>query len=213
MATTLSQYLTAVQRLLHDTTNAFWSQSELTDYINEARVRLVRDTGCLRTIQTSNASANVEVYTFSSTFAQGNVTMDIINLNLFWGNTRVPLVNMPWTEFNARLRYWQNYSGMPVAFTQYGPQQFYLGPVPDQTYTIEADTVIIPQPLVNLTDADTIPDIWNPPVKFYAAYLAKYKEQSYGEAEIFRDKYGEQVQSVVNSTYTRRMFSPYLNRR
>ena len=50
---TLSSYITEVQRLLHDANSVFWSTSELTDYINAARERVVRDTGCLRTIQST----------------------------------------------------------------------------------------------------------------------------------------------------------------
>jgi hypothetical protein len=71
----------------------------------------------------------------------------------------------------------------------YGPQTFYLGPVPDEVYTMELDTVIEPTALVNATDTDTIPDIWTSPVAFYACYTAKFKEQSYGEAEIFNQQY------------------------
>ena len=212
MATSLSTYLTELQRLLHDANNNFWSQAELIDYINQARVRLVRDTGSLRQIQTANVTANVETYTFNQTLPQGNVTMDILNINLFWGNTRVPLYYLPWTDFNAQLRFWQNYQGRPVGFSLYGPQQFYLGPVPDQTYTIEADTVIQPSPLAATTDLDTIPDPWTDPVPVYAAYLAKYKEQSYGEAEIFLQQYRQRVQSVLSGTMTRRLFSPYVMR-
>lgn len=212
MATSLSTYLTEVQRLLHDANNVFWSQAELTDYINQARNRVVRDTGALRTIQTANVTANVETYTYNTTLPNGNVTMDILNINLFWGNTRVPLYYMPWTDFNAQLRFWQNYVGRPVAFSIYGPQQFYVGPTPDQTYTIEADTVIAPQPLVNTTDIDTIPDPWTDPVPVYAAYLAKYKEQSYGEAEIFLQQYRQRIQAVLSGTMTRRLFSPYIMR-
>jgi len=48
---TLSSYITEVQRLLHDANSVFWSTSELTDYINDARERVARDTGCLRTLQ------------------------------------------------------------------------------------------------------------------------------------------------------------------
>lgn len=212
MATTLQNYLTECRRLLHDANANFWSDSELTDYINEARNRVVRDTGCLRTIQTSNVSANVETYVFNQTFVQGNVTVDIININLFWGNTRIPLYYLPWTDFNAQLRFWQNYTGRPIAFSLYGPQEFYVGPKPDQTYTIEADTVISPSPLVATTDVDQIPDPWTSPVAFYASHLAKYKEQSYGEAEIFLQKYVAKTQNVLANTFTRRMFSPYITR-
>lgn len=212
MPVSLGTYITDVQRLLHDANANFWSTSELTDYINEARNRLVRDTGCLRTIQTSNVSANVETYVFNQTFAQGNVTVDLINLNLYWGNTRIPLYYLAWTEFNAQLRFWQNYQGRPIAFSMYGPNTFYVGPRPDQTYFIEADTVISPSPLVLTTDLDTIPDQFTEPVPFYAAHVAKYKEQSYGEAEIFRQKYLQKCQNVLANTFTRRLYSPYINR-
>jgi hypothetical protein len=46
-------------------------------------------------------------------------------------------------------------------------------------------------------------------VAFYAAYKAKYKEQSYGESEIFLQQYNRQVQGVLNSVFTRRIPDPY----
>lgn len=208
MTATLSSYLTATRRLLHDANANFWTDPELTDYINDARNRLVRDTGVLRTIQQSTAVTNQEVYPFSA-LPQGTQTMDILNINLYWGNTRVPLRYQPWTQFNAELRFWQNYVGRPIAFTLYGPQQFYLSPIPDQNYVIELDTVIEPTPLVLVTDTDPIPDPWTGPVPFYASYLAKFKEQSYGEAELFQQQYKNRVQSVLTGTFTRRMPDPY----
>lgn len=208
MAVTLAQYITQCRRLLHDANANFWSDQELTDYINDARNKLVRDTGCLRTIQTSATVTNQETYTFAS-LPQGDQTMDIINLNLYWGSTRIPLRYLPWTDFNAQLRYWQNYYGRPIAYSMYGPQTFYLGPVPDEVYTMELDTVIEPTALVNATDTDTIPDIWTSPVAFYVCYTAKFKEQSYGEAEIFNQQYMKKVQSVLVGTMTRRMPTPY----
>lgn len=208
MATTLSTYITQVRRLLHDVNANFWTDPELTDYINEARNRLVRDTGCLRKIQTSTVVLNQEVYNLSD-LPQGDLNMDILNINLYWGNTRLPLRYLPWTQFNAQMRFWQNYIGQPVAYSMYGPGKFYVGPVPDQTYTVEIDTVIQPVTLVNGTDIDEIPNPWTGPVQFYAAYLAKFKEQSYGEAELFKNQYISQAQSVLATTYTRRIPDPY----
>lgn len=208
MSTTLGNYITECRRLLHDANGNFYSDSELTDYINSARVRLVRDTGCLRSYQTTATVTSQEVYTFS-TLPQGANTMDVININLIWGNTRIPMRYLPWTQFNAELRFWQNYSGRPIAYSMYGPTSFYIGPVPDQVYSMELDTVIMPTPLVNASDVDTIPDPWTTPVAFYACYKAKYKEQSYGEAEIFKQEYQRQAQSVLATTYTRRMPNPY----
>lgn len=275
---TLSSYITEVRRLLHDANGNFYSDSELTDYINSGRERVVRDTGCLRTIQitqtplapvasavqpvpwTADTAVTLGTYLFSNIFiyevttagttgstappypssnggyppstpitdgtAQityvGNVeninyvalpeglrTLDIVNINLYWGNSRVPLQYLPWTQFNAQLRYWQNYIGRPVAFSIFGQSKIYLSPVPDQVYTVEMDTVILPTPLVNTATVDTIIDPYTNPVAFYAAYKAKFKEQSYGEAEIYKQEYVKQVQAVLATVMTRRMPDAY----
>lgn len=65
---TLSEYITECRRLLHDANGNFWSDPELTDYINEARAHLVRDTGCLRKIQTLTFVIGQEVYSFGADF-------------------------------------------------------------------------------------------------------------------------------------------------
>ena len=283
---TLQSYVTECQRLLHDANAVFYSVQELTDYINAARERTVRDTGCTRTLQITQTPANptgltssnapiawvggatattgtlvfYNIYTYtvvsggtfdttpppypgntgsaqnvyppSGTFTNGTVTLqyagpvevipfaalpqgintlDIININIFWGNTRYPLLYKPWTQFNAELRYWQNYVGQPVCFSVYGQQQIYLSPIPDQIYTLEVDTVLLPTPLTNLSDVDTqINDPYTSPVAYYAAYKAKFKEQSYGESEIFKQQYDKHVQAALASTFTRRMPNPYL---
>jgi len=216
---TLNDYLSQVENLLHDVNNVFWTQNQLTTYINEARERTVRDTGCLRTLQTTTAplayntstSTGVSptlwqgntavtagqyvfsniytyVYTQSGTsgssapayptgtnpfppttpFADGTAMLqyvgpaeiinfnslpqqlnvyDIVNINLYWGNSRIPLRYLPWSNFTAQLRYWQNYVGRPVCFSVYGQQQIYIAPIPDQQYYIEVDTNILPNPL------------------------------------------------------------------
>jgi hypothetical protein len=274
---TLSSYITEVQRLLHDANSVFWSTSELTDYINDARERVARDTGCLRTLQITatpisstgvpatawTAGATVTAgqfifnnifiyevtvsgvlsntpppypasgYTFppSTPFTDGTATLqysgpaevipygtiatgttlDILNVNIYWGNSRIPLRYLPWSNFNAQLRYWQNYVGRPVCFSVYGQNTIYVGPVPDQAYVAEIDSTILPTALsLNTPNVnDQIQDPYTTPVAFYAAYKAKYKEQSYGEAEIYKQEYAKQVQAVLNSVYTRRIPDPY----
>ena len=274
---TLSSYITEVQRLLHDANSVFWTTSELTDYINDARERVARDTGCLRTLQITatpisstgvpatvwTAGATVTAgqfifnnifiyevtvsgvlsttpppypasgYTFppSAPFTDGTATLqysgpaeiipyatiatgttlDILNVNVYWGNSRIPLRYLPWSNFNAQLRYWQNYVGRPVCFSVYGQNNIYIGPVPDQAYVVEIDSTILPTSLsLNTPNVnDQIQDPYTTPVAFYAAYKAKYKEQSYGEAEIYKQEYAKQVQAVLNSVYTRRIPDPY----
>ena len=275
---TLNSYITEVRRLLHDANGNFYSDSELTDYINGARERVARDTGCLRKLQVAqtpiapvgysgnpvawaaNTAVNLNDLVFSNIFTyvvttagttgddpppypdsytnfppstpfangtaqlqyvgnceiipygslpEASQTLDILNINVFWGNSRYPLSYMSWTQFNAQLRYWQNYIGRPVAFSVFGQSQIYISPVPDQVYTIEVDTTILPLPLVNGAEVDTIIDPYTTPVAYYAAYTAKFKEQSYGESEIFYQQYVSKVRSVLNTTFTRRLPDPY----
>lgn len=278
MSQTLQGYITEVRRLLHDANGNFYSDSQLTDYINSARQRVVRDTGCLRSLQvtqvpctpvsggknpyfwTANTAVALNDYIVSNIFIykvtvagttgstappyptngvayppttaftngtatlqyagpsevvnysclpNGTRTLDVLNINLYWGNTRIPLQYKSWTDFNATLRYWQNYIGRPVAFSIFGQGQIYISPVPDQVYPVELDTVIMPVDMTVLTQTDEIQDPYGSPVKFYAAYLAKYYEQSFGESEIYKQEYIKQVQSVLVSTFTRRMPDPY----
>ena len=145
-----------------------------------------------------------------ATIATGT-TLDILNVNVYWGNSRIPLRYLPWSNFNAQLRYWQNYVGRPVCFSVYGQNNIYIGPVPDQAYVVEIDSTILPTALsLNTPNVnDQIQDPYTTPVAFYAAYKAKYKEQSYGEAEIYKQEYAKQVQAVLNSVYTRRIPDPY----
>jgi hypothetical protein len=205
----LSDYITECRRLLHDANGNFYTDSELTDYINQGRTRMVRDTGCLRTYQTSSVVANQEIL-LTSTLPSGSNTLDIINFNLIWGNTRIALQYMAFTDFNARLRYYQNYTGRPIAYSMYGQTSIYLGPIPDQTYSVELDTVIMPTALTNAAPNETIPEPYTTPVAFYACYKAKHKEQAYGESEIFNQEYKNQVRSVLSSVFTRRITTPYL---
>jgi hypothetical protein len=146
MATTLSGYITETRRLLHDVNANFWTDAELTDYINDGRNHLVQDTGCNRILQSHTAPTGIETINFSD-LPQGVNTIDVLTINLYWGNSRVPLYYMAWSNFNAQLRFWQNYNGRPVGFSMYGPKQVYIGPKPDQDYELELDTVVLKDPL------------------------------------------------------------------
>ena len=126
-------------------------------------------------------------------------------------DSRIPLRYLPWSNFTAQLRYWQNYVGRPICFSMYGQQAIYIAPIPDQLYYIEVDTNILPTALSlnNPTQTDSIIDPWSTAVQYYAAYKAKFYEQSYGEAEIFKQEYNKHILNVLNSTFTRRIPDPY----
>jgi hypothetical protein len=98
-----------------------------------------------------------------------------------------------------------------VCFSIYGQSQIYIGPIPDQSYAVDLDTVILPTALsLNTPNAtDPINSPYTAPVAYYAAYKAKFKEQSYGESEIFKQQYDKQIAAVLNSVFTRRIPDPY----
>lgn len=206
-----SDYITAVRRLLHDANAQFWSDAELLDYINQARNRVVRDTGCYRNLQTRNLVASTETYTLQSGFTIMPV-YDVVNLTVDWGNSRISLAYLPWSRFNAMARYWRTMIGRPAVFSVYSYSSVFVQPMPDQTYSAEWDTVCRPDPIIDATTVEVLPEPFTEPVKFYAARLAKMKEQSYGEADNFNQIYLDETRRAIGSAMTRRVLNPYTPR-
>ena len=206
---TLNEYITDTRRLLHDVNGNFWTDAELTSYINEGRANTVRDSACKRVLQTHTLSVGLETISYVN-LPEGTNTLDVLNVNLYWGDSRWPMYYMAWTDFNAQLRFWQNYNGRPIGFSLYGYKTIYIGPKPDQTYTVELDTVVLPTDLASGGSVDTdIPDPFTECVPFFAAHMAKFQEQSYGESEIFKQQYTKEILGCLNSTFTRRLPSVY----
>lgn len=281
---TLAQYRLECRRLLHDATAKFWSNSELNDYLNDARARVCSDTGCLRRLVTAYLSQATEQYPIggvtgfnltaggsgyadgtyalgigvsdlgsdatatytvvdgevdsitltdtgtgyitvpSVTFPSGggsgaaatagiipNQTLDIMNITVIWGNQRIPLRYMPFTEFNAKLRAWIVNQQTPVCWSRYGTSggAVFVQPVPDQTYPTEFDTAILPDDLVDDADVDVIQYPFTAPVAYYACWKAKQKQQAYGEGEIFLTDYKRKVLEAQASVQMRRIPNPY----
>lgn len=65
----LAAYITATRRLLHDASAKYFSDAELTTYINSARQRIGLDTGCVRGIVNFYLSANQESYPYQGAVA------------------------------------------------------------------------------------------------------------------------------------------------
>jgi hypothetical protein len=201
---TLTAYLLATRRLLHDSTGTYWNDAELIDYINEGRNQVVADTGCNRILQSISTIASQETYAYSA-LPYSTSTIDVLNVTLIWGSTRTPLDYMPFTEFNQKLRFFSTQVSRPSVFTVYGQQMIRLGPVPDQIYAMEWDTVVLPQVLVNYTDQDILNFPYTSPVPYYAASKAKEKQQSNDDADRFKAQYKEKIMRAIGSSFTRRI--------
>lgn len=139
-------------------------------------------------------------------------TLDILNVTPIWGNQRIPLRYMPFTEFNAKVRTWIVNTQTPVVWSSYGTSgaTAFLGPVPDKTYTTEFDTVVLPLPLEEDADEDTVLKYpYTSPVAFYACWKAKQKQQAFGDAEIFEGSYRREILKAQASVQMRRIPNAY----
>ena len=213
----LSNYITQVRRLLHDTNGQYWSDSELTDYINESRNRVCKDTRCLRAYLPAliNLTQGVEQYTFATASAAlppaytGYTMIDLMGLTVIWGQTRIKLAYLPWSRFDVNFRYWTNMQSRPVCYTKQNAQTIFVGPQPDQTYASDWDIAMIPPPLVSDSTPEPILEPFTTPIKYHAAYLAKFREQAIGEANLFDQLYRRQVLIEAKAYQLRIIPDPY----
>jgi hypothetical protein len=75
MSSTLQTYLNEVQRLIHDVSNAAWSQTELIDYINTAREDAALDMHCVRHLVTGvQLIQGQEIYSIDGAVCGATVT-------------------------------------------------------------------------------------------------------------------------------------------
>ena len=132
-------------------------------------------------------------------------TLDILSVTIIWGNFRIPLNYMPFTELTSKLRMWTTWQQRPAAFSVFGQQTLYVGPLPDQIYVSEMDSVLLPNVLIDNTTVEQIAYPFTAPVAYYAARLAKIQEQSYAEAEMFFNMYKKRALDSIASTFTRRL--------
>lgn len=204
----LTAYLNEVKRLLHDSNNRFWSNTQLTDYINTARNRVASDTACLRSLEDVVLVLDTETYALSSFTTKTTRAYDIMNLTVIWGSQRIPMLQCAWTEFNARFRAWVSNTQRPQVWSRYGESpaiaQIYVQPLPDQDYDAQADIIYLPTPLVDDSTVDELGYPYTDPVCYWAAYLAKFNQQAYGEAEVFKGQYVQSASMAVQS-FVRRL--------
>ena len=204
----LNNYITQVQRLLHDQNGSFWPTPELTDYINEARNRVAQDTKCLRQVFTGiTLPQGVETYT--PQIAITSDVIDVMGISVYVNNTRYKLQYMAYTMFDAQLRYWTQYSQWPCVYSRVGANTIYVGPIPNQDYVSDWDCAVQAAPLVVDGDVDPIPAPFIEPVQYWAAYKAKFKEQSLGECAVFEAQYMKILRMCARAFMTRVIPDPY----
>ena len=283
----LTNYINQTRRLLHDATGQYWSDSELTEDINQARNRIALDSGSIRSLFTFYLSQSQESYPFSGavanlttvgagagytaaptvTFTGGGgsgatasatissgtlsaltitangtgytaaptvvftggtagtaatasasimLALDVLSITVNWGgNTFVMLDFAYFTKFQAGARYYRASTGQPSLWSKGPPagtgggDYFYIFQIPSQSYQTDIDAVVLPNALIDDTTAEQLTYPYTDLVQYYAAYLAKYKQQQMDESARFLSIYDELMCRGTAARYQRRIPSPY----
>jgi hypothetical protein len=218
----LSTYIQKTRFYLRDALSTAYSNSDLTDLINQARSDIITDTFCCRALVEMYTVANQDKYTFSTVLAAvqqaGNAAVSVLQVNsiaVFWSGTLVPVLDyMEWTELQAIYRSFRGYTFIPFVWGMYDLQSFYVEPIPNAAYQLEVDCTYLPNLLVNLTDVETVippglADYTLVPIK--ACALAKINQNAYGEAEKFKQMYLMELESRMSAFPAYRTPSYYGN--
>lgn len=207
---TLQDYLNDTQRILHDATNRFWSQSELIDYINKSRRQLATESDACRRLEyfdilvaTDLAGATYDL----NTLLTSRRVMDVKDILIQYSSNSV--YQLRYLPFMSAVRnaVWQyQKSGTPSHYTINNTSLFIL-PWPAQEYNnCILDCVVDPAALTTVDQYDN--DILFPYtecVPFYAAYLAKVKDRRRDEAEEFMMDYQRRKMQAVGAQFSRRI--------
>lgn len=185
----LDTYLTLTNALLQNpsATNNLYSQTLITQYINQARDWVAGDSQSIKALGTYSVTVG----------SQGPYPFSGITLTTSTGIEGVLNVRQQWYEVGTgqlwfRGRSWPWFSvyefntaaprqSVPKTWAQYGEGEsgtIYISPQPDQAYVIQADCICIPIDLVDDSTVEVLPAPWTIAVPYYAAYLALLSAQT-----------------------------------
>lgn len=192
----LTAYQTAVTNLLQapSSPTPLVPTTQLTTYINNARLRVAVEAECVRNYASLSIVANTASYPFTAIVLSGgasSVTGIAAPLVVRTATYNVAggarfIVPRPWPWFNYYvLNNPVPVPGPPTTVSQYG--QGLAGTlffnIPDVGYTLNLDTACTPILLVDDTTVEAIPYPWTDSVPFYAAWLAFMQLQKPADAD------------------------------
>jgi hypothetical protein len=183
----LFSYQQQTQRLIRDIAQKEANPLDLTIYINQARGQLAGDSQAIKRIGTFSLVVGQRgQYAFSGiTLSPSTGVSGVLNVRQLWylvGDGQIWFRPRSWPWFSL---YHLNNPvpgfGAPEVWSQYGDGEsgtLYFDPLPDDTYTINADCACVPVDLTDDTTAEAIPAPWTIAVPYYAAYLALLATQT-----------------------------------
>jgi len=197
----LSDYLQMTADLLHVSSAdsyGYWWQAKLTRFINKGMQRRDLLTGGVRALVTVTLTVGIDAYTFTNTAGLENA-FDVNSITLIYGNQRVLLGQVAFTELTRDQRTWTNWQSVPIKWAKLNPYTVYVGPAPSQAYSTIWDVSSYTTPLAALTDTDPLPYPYTEPIPYWAARLAKIDERQYEEANAFEEQFAMFISDAINA--------------
>jgi hypothetical protein len=143
------------------------------------------------------------------------LALDILSISVNWGNSWITLGYTYFTEFQAKARFYRSISGQPALWSKGPPagtgggDYFYIFQIPSGSFQADIDAVVLPNALVDDTTVEQLQYPYTDLVQYYAAYLAKYKQQQFDDSARFLTIYDELMRRGTAARYQRRIPSPY----
>ena len=185
----LDAYLALTQQLLQNPSAPvkLYDPALLKVYINQARGQLAGDSQAIKRIGSYALTTGLPgPYPFSSiTLTNATGVQGVLNVRQQWfivGSGQIWFRSRPWPWYSIyHLNSAAPDQGPPESWAQYGDGEdgsIYIGPQPDDAYTINTDCVCFPVDLIDDTTPEKIPAPWTIAVPYYAAYLALLSSQT-----------------------------------
>lgn len=187
----LNAYITQTQLLLNDPNGQEYSTTNLTTFINLARVQIGVSVECLRYNAALATVTGTAFYPLTTLTGTGTGVAGAFRLeneaSLAYSGGALFLENRPWPW---AFRYWYSRSiapaqGRPTSWSvqQPGPLgSIFLYPTPDIQYTVNFDAVGYPVTLTSDSTPEALPITWTDSVPYFAAYLAYLNAQRESDA-------------------------------
>lgn len=141
--------------------------------------------------------------------------LDILSISVNWGNSWITLGYTYFTQFQAKARFYRNTTGQPAVWskgpvnTTAGGDSFYIFQIPSDSYQCDIDAILLPNALVDDTTPEQLQYPYTDLVQYYAAGLAKQKQQQMDEAAAFMKMYETMLRQYTAAKYQRRIPNPY----
>jgi hypothetical protein len=175
------------------TTNPFWTDAEITAWINEGYVDFCEKTGVLQESYDQPFIADQQEDVFPSNFLSVQ-SMEWIN------DDDEITVLLP--EYRNDLDRNSDNTGTPGFYYLRAYNVYGLNPIPDDTGTVRIHMSIVPITDLTSSDSPSIDSRFHYALIYYAAHIAKLKNKS-DDAIFYKNRYEEYVMKALSSTAER----------